>query len=336
MERTLVTRATFGLLAVAFLLGLLWMAVPQSLLAAWFEDDPPPQLETRQFSESGFWVSGEFLTYFDVHGGLEIFGYPISYPFVNDYGVLVQYFQNARMEYHALHPDPYKLQLVLLGDELGYRREPTRSTSLSPHRQYFPETGHSVAYKFLDYFHDHGGIDIFGYPITEMYVENGQLVQHFQRLKLIWDLEMGRIKVGNLGEVYVRHNRNHMPPSAIIPKGSDLRVDPAGPPVGMLRVVVGLADSVVSPGDNQIVTAVVLDDATGEPVKDAPLSMQLYDRENEDEMRWTGEFRTDAKGRVHAAIPLSGFRRGTWVVLRVTAAYGTATASNKELFLVWR
>jgi hypothetical protein len=41
------------------------------------------QQGSRYFNETGHSVEGEFLTFFDTYGGLEIFGYPISEPFLD-------------------------------------------------------------------------------------------------------------------------------------------------------------------------------------------------------------------------------------------------------------
>jgi len=46
---------------------------------------------------------------------------------------------------------------------------------------YFSETGHSVSGEFLWTYQKLGGLDRFGYPRTEAFVENGRLVQYFQR-----------------------------------------------------------------------------------------------------------------------------------------------------------
>lgn len=50
---------------------------------------------------------------------------------------------------------------------------------------YFSETGHIITYMFLRYFDAHSGVDLFGYPISEMLLENQKVGQYFQRLKLI-------------------------------------------------------------------------------------------------------------------------------------------------------
>jgi hypothetical protein len=73
------------------------------------------QDENEQFfAETNHWVSGVFLEYFHKGGGLEIFGYPISEPFM-DQGLLVQYFQKPVWNGIPQNPDPYKVQLGCSG-----------------------------------------------------------------------------------------------------------------------------------------------------------------------------------------------------------------------------
>ena len=90
--------------------GNLWQAFKTSLVV------PSP---ARYFRETQQYVGGAFLAYFDAHGGVPVFGYPIS-------GVLqetegnwsgdVQYFERARMEDHGAAG----VQLGLVGGE-AYR-----------------------------------------------------------------------------------------------------------------------------------------------------------------------------------------------------------------------
>jgi photosystem II stability/assembly factor-like uncharacterized protein len=53
-----------------------------------------------------------------------------------------------------------------------------------PNRLYFPESGHHVAPVFLPFFRAWGGLDRFGLPRTEDFVEDGLVVQYFQRARL--------------------------------------------------------------------------------------------------------------------------------------------------------
>ncbi|MBV8087402.1 MAG: hypothetical protein JO247_21535 [Chloroflexi bacterium] len=74
-------------------------------------DKATPQAAARFYPETSHNLSGAFQQYFDSRGGLDIFGYPTSEPFLRQ-GFTVQYFQRARMELHGSD-----VLLGLLGDE---------------------------------------------------------------------------------------------------------------------------------------------------------------------------------------------------------------------------
>lgn len=50
---------------------------------------------------------------------------------------------------------------------------------------YFPATGHHLSNRsgFLNFWRANGQLQIFGYPITEEFVENGRIVQYFERAR---------------------------------------------------------------------------------------------------------------------------------------------------------
>ncbi len=62
----------------------------------------------------------------------------------------------------------------------------------TPTRAYFPQTGHSVREAFLQFWQTQGGVDRFGYPISEELPEistaDGKVytVQYFERARLEW------------------------------------------------------------------------------------------------------------------------------------------------------
>ena len=67
--------------------------------------------------------------------------------------------------------------------------------------QTFPETGYTVADtaqgRFLSEFRRLGGIDAFGYPISEPFVSGGFTYQAFQRAVLQWRPEMDQALLAN-------------------------------------------------------------------------------------------------------------------------------------------
>ncbi len=54
--------------------------------------------------------------------------------------------------------------------------------------EYFTDTGHYVCDKFLEFFKTRGGLEVFGYPLTEAFDDpaRGLWVQYFQRARMEW------------------------------------------------------------------------------------------------------------------------------------------------------
>ncbi len=147
------------------------------------------------FPETGHTLSNEFLTFWRQEGGLSIFGFPITEPMTVD-GLTVQYFERARFE---LHPEfkgtPYEVELERLGaaytqdrtQEDAFQRQPVLPDwQDTANRDYFPATGHYLSYGFKQYWENHGGLAVFGYPISEELTENGRTVQYFERARFEW------------------------------------------------------------------------------------------------------------------------------------------------------
>jgi len=179
-------------------------------------DPVAPKPGALYFWETGHNVSGLFLTYFERNGGLARFGYPRTEEITED-GRTVQYFQRARLEHHPEHAGtPYEVQLTLLGDLLTQDRQPFPPAPAScspPGCRYFPETRHRVVGAFLKFFESQGGLDQFGYPISEEgQEENGDgtgrkyTVQWFQRARLEYHPELGpdAVLLGLVGDEHLR------------------------------------------------------------------------------------------------------------------------------------
>ena len=161
---------------------------------------PQPTERSRHFPETGQAVKGVFLDFFENHGGVTIFGYPISGEFEQG-GFTVQYFQRARFEWHPGNPVGQQVQLGLLGTEVhGFAEPPVPdwTTPWSGSHRYFSMTGHVVSNAFLRFFDEHGGVEIFGYPISEAQLDGGIIGQWFQRARMEW--RGNRVQLVNLGE----------------------------------------------------------------------------------------------------------------------------------------
>ena len=79
----------------------------------------------------------------------------------------------------------------------------SRNPRAATNAEYFPRVGHNVKGEFLTFFRENGGLEIFGYPITEEFLWRGRVVQYFQRARMELHPEAdpeNRIQLGNLGE----------------------------------------------------------------------------------------------------------------------------------------
>ncbi len=155
------------------------------------------------FPETNKTVPGAFLYYWNTHGGLPIYGYPISEAAqeVNPSDgktYLVQYFERNRFEYHSENAGtPYEILLGLLGKQVTAGREkeapfqPIAAFPNTPDKVFFPDTGHSLgsASAFKPYWDKYGGLAQFGFPITEEFQERNAddgktyIVQYFERAR---------------------------------------------------------------------------------------------------------------------------------------------------------
>jgi hypothetical protein len=185
-------RRRFLLLAVLALVGTLsWPAAP-SQAAPVLLPDTTPGTAFAYFPETGHNVGLAIKRFYDAHGGLEIFGLPLTEVFVED-GIQVQYFERARFELHPELPPEFYVSLTLLGRIFTEGRpEPAFQwipTNPGGDRTYFPDSGHTLGGAFRGFWEGRGGLPAFGYPISEELGEvnpqDGQfyVVQYFERAR---------------------------------------------------------------------------------------------------------------------------------------------------------
>jgi subtilisin family serine protease len=186
---------------------------------AFFKPLPPQDYGPGRlyFPETGHTLNGGFRAFWEENGGLAVFGFPISEEFreVNASDgrtYTVQYFERNRFEYHPENKGtPYEVQLGLLGSQLtaGRTFPPGPPTPSSADARYFPATGHTLSGDFLTYWESHGGLAIFGYPISEPLTEDGRTVQYFERNRFELHPELPleyRVSLGLLGAELARRN----------------------------------------------------------------------------------------------------------------------------------
>lgn len=161
----------------------------------------------RYFPETGHWVSGEFLEYFQrVPFPDTIYGFPITDAFIHPQtGRRTQYFQRALFEFHPENPPGQRVQLSPLGEWVYQPGEPIEIPPNNPACQLFGNNPIPVCFSFLDYYLEFGGTDNFGEPISGLENNDGRITQYFEYARIEWHPEntlAARITLGNLGEGY--------------------------------------------------------------------------------------------------------------------------------------
>ncbi|MGN6701109.1 MAG: cellulase family glycosylhydrolase [Thermomicrobiales bacterium] len=165
-------------------------------------DTPPPSttpMDPYFFPDTGHYLSGRFRQYWYDHGGLYVFGLPITKTYMekstdgNLY--LTQYFERARFEYHPENNYPYDVLLTLLGNVAIQGREGEQPFQPVPDAQapggaYSPQTQHNIDPDFLSFWNQYGGLQNFGFPKSEAFQEknaadgNTYKVQYFERERM--------------------------------------------------------------------------------------------------------------------------------------------------------
>ncbi|MGI8587656.1 MAG: hypothetical protein ACR2M0_08225 [Chloroflexia bacterium] len=184
-------------------------------------DPAQPIPGATYFPQTHHNLGGGFRDYWRAHGGLPIYGYPLTEEF-QEGGYTVQYFERNRFEFHPENAGtPYSVLLGRLGAQLTAGRNfPTVPTFPErPGHVYFPPTQHSLNSGFLSYWRAHGGLAQFGYPISEEIGEvsptdgHTYTVQYFERARFEYHPELPdpyKVSLGLLG-VTLLHDRGWLP-----------------------------------------------------------------------------------------------------------------------------
>jgi hypothetical protein len=189
----------------------------------------PQNPAVRYFPAVGHTLRGVFRAYWEQHGALAQFGYPLTEEFqerspTDGKQYTVQYLERNRFEAHPENAGtPYEVLLGLLGRTVTANRTEGAAFALPanalPGTRFFPQTGHTLAPQFAAFWDEHGGLPVYGYPISEALQEQSPtdgktyLVQYFERNRLEYHPELPapfRVSLGLLG-VQVLQARGWIP-----------------------------------------------------------------------------------------------------------------------------
>ncbi|MEI7645984.1 MAG: sortase [Chloroflexales bacterium] len=165
-----------------------------------------------RFRETGHTLAYGFREFYDRQGGLPILGMPLTEVFVEE-GRPVQYFERARLEWHGELGTTMAGHLGRWAAE-GHASDPAFApvASAPAEASYVAETGHTLGGVFRGFWEAHGGLDAFGYPISEPFTEpsdqdgRSYTVQYFERARFELHPENApryQILLGHLGRQYL-------------------------------------------------------------------------------------------------------------------------------------
>jgi len=183
----------------------------------------PYSMEPLYFPETGHYISGRIRQYWEEYGGLAAFGYPLTSIFWDlqpDNDIRrVQYFERARMEYVQGNAQPYDLLLTLTGTEITTDRRAERpfqpaAPLTTPGTTFAAPTAHNLSGIFRQWWEGGGGLERFGYPLSEEFRERNAADGREYTVQLG---QLGRERLLRVGAPAIR-----IAPEVTPPTGDDL------------------------------------------------------------------------------------------------------------------
>jgi hypothetical protein len=159
----------------------------------------------RQLGENGFYVPAPLLDVWARLSGDEGPGDPLM-PAMPFQGYTLQCFARACLQLAGGRVQQLPLgELVHLAD-VGLPQAPPSNEQGQEGMTFlhFPETGQTLDTDFLDYWREHGGAELLGPPITPELIRGDRIVQYTRYARLERPLSGGRIRLGRLGEEFLR------------------------------------------------------------------------------------------------------------------------------------
>lgn len=189
------------------------LAGVRTVLAAAEELLPAP---TDQ-QENEITVPAILWRYWKMHGGNDLFGAPLA-PAVVEAGITRQVFERAVLELHPNQADtPYLVQVAPLGRAWT---TPGSTTSpddcVPPECRRFAETPHALRGSFAAFWERNGGLQTFGFPISDEFAVAGErqrIRQMFERAVFTQNAD-GSITLEPLGWAFLVRERSLAPTAA--------------------------------------------------------------------------------------------------------------------------
>ena len=148
-------------------------------------------------------VDDVFEPHYQAIGRERVLGEPISEAFLlENEGIMVQYFQNLRLEYAMGEPQTVRISPLGTWGVEGLREVVRDDVPDDGRFRTFPETNETIQDEFLTFYEDHNGEQVLGWPISPQLVVGGVRTQYFENGRLEWRPQFPldqRVQLGWLG-----------------------------------------------------------------------------------------------------------------------------------------
>jgi hypothetical protein len=290
------------------------------------------QLETEEyFDETGHRITGEFLDFYrKASNPLLLYGYPITDSFQDPTTeTVVQYFQKARFELHPADPEGKRVQLSTLGEYMYQAGPPLPSPDNFTGCRDFPQTEHKVCYAFLQFFEAKGGVEQFGYPISNFELHDERIVQYFERTRFEWHPELPtghRVILANLGRQYFDLRGEN--PVRLFPSRDAMLIQ------SIISLKVRAFPKFAVTGSNWDQTIyIIVQDQKMLPVADAQITLVVQWPSGK-ETRYHVPSPTDELGITRFTFPYKSRALGV-VKVQVLCSYGNLDKQTVTSFRIW-
>jgi len=294
-----------------------------------------------EFDETGHVLTGPFLEkYLSIPQNAFLFGDAITDEFKGSEsspvaGMKAQYFENARFDLHGENPPGEQVVLAPLGRLLFELNPigPLEAQQINdPGCKYFFETKHQVCYAFRAFFEAYGGVESFGYPISEIVLVNNRRVQYFEYARFEWHPELPKgqqVVLSDIGRMYLDLKEN---PNLLLPSGQNIDRIPVTK--GNIRELIIRAfpvNALTPAGSNQTIY-VLIQDQSLRMVPNVQVTLEVsYLMDGVDSF---GMPITNGNGITRITFPVKNTSIGVVDIL-VTAVYANITKISRTSFRIW-
>jgi hypothetical protein len=284
--------------------------------------------EVQFFPETGHTLRGEFLNYYNNAPDPKlVFGYPITEQMISRDGKTVQYFQRARFELITNAASTRRVHLTSLGQTLYTPGQPQKISNPQACK-FINGTGFPICFQFLDFYRAKGGFELFGSPISPLEMNNGVLMQYFEKSRFEWRTDgfHGRVVPTDLGRIYFDVvGEDPVQRSPIEP------LDAAISPVLSIRIRAYVSNPVTRPTGDQTVFVIVRSQTNQAVANASGMATVILP----DGTTQSFDFVTDTGGVAQISFNFSNQKAGETVPIEITVEYQNLRANTKTSFRIW-